>query len=102
MSEYRRKEYIERLYLYTRIDYLLREEGRRRVRVEVPREEALDQLGLQATQQYNSPCLSTFLLGSVLLFGLQVNRQLTVGSLLICILAFLGYALSVARPAAAR
>ena len=40
--------------------YLLREEGRRRIRIEVPREESVDQLGLQAVSKYKSV---TYLLG---------------------------------------
>ena len=40
--------------------YLLREKGRRRIRIEVPREEAVDQLGLQAESKYKSV---TYLLG---------------------------------------
>ena len=45
---------ISNVYIYSRIDYLLREEGRRRVRVEVPREESVDQLGLQAASTFIS------------------------------------------------
>ena len=50
----------EGIYRTSMSKYLLREEGRRRIRIEVPREEAVDQLGLQAGSKYKSV---TYLLG---------------------------------------
>ena len=46
-----RKGYIERLCLY-----LLRKEGRCRIRIEVPRKEAVDQLGLQGGRRRYLTC----------------------------------------------
>ena len=50
--------HISNVLLYL---YLLREEGRRRVRVEVPREEAVDQLGLQGGRRRGTLPVPSFL-----------------------------------------